>query len=62
MFNPASLSNAPSAIKHAANGIAGLLTPINDFNPLKKIIELIIHLGIIYLRQDFLEGHRLYQR
>ena len=40
MFKPASLSKAPSAIKHAANGIAGLLTPINDLSPLKKIFEL----------------------
>jgi hypothetical protein len=33
MLNPASFNKAPSAIKHAASGIAGLLEPFNDFKP-----------------------------
>ena len=33
MLNPASLSKAPKATKHAAKGNAGLLAPFNDFKP-----------------------------
>ena len=55
MLNPASLSKAPKATKHAAKGNAGLLAPFKDFKPLKKACELIIHQGIIFLHLDFLE-------
>ena len=62
-LKPASLSKAPNAIKHAAKDTVGLLTPKLDFKPLTKILWLIInHLGIIYLRRDFLKDHHLYQQ
>ena len=60
MLNPASLSKAPKATKHAAKGHAGLLAPFKDFKPVKKACELIIHQGIIFLRLDFLKDHPLY--
>ena len=59
-FKPASFSNAPKAMKQAAKGIAGLLTPMLAFSPLRKIFELIIHPGIIFPHLDFLKDHHLY--
>ena len=59
MLKPASLNKAPRATKQAAKGKAGLLAPFKDFNPVKKACELIIHLGIVFLRLDFLKDHPL---
>ena len=39
MLNPASLSKAPKAIKHAAKGNAGLLAPFKDFKPRSVLNE-----------------------
>ena len=33
MLKPASFNKAPNAIKHAPNGMAGLLEPFNDLRP-----------------------------
>ena len=59
LLKDASFNKAPRAMKQAARGIAGLLEPFRDCNPLRNTFKLIIHQGIIFLRLDFLKDHHL---